>query len=147
MNKALLMKVAWDVFINPSKLCSQVLISKYVVPSDMPITDVPTKNGSCLWRSIGKIWKDFQKGLHWSIGNGQRVKFWDDIWVTNGDPLINYMVVSIPDSMRNMSVAECVDQNGNWLWNKFSSLLNNHVVLRIASMVPPSATRSDDRVY
>ena len=147
MNKALLMKVAWDVFINPSKLCSQVLISKYVVPSDMPITNVPTKNGSYLWRSIGKIWKDFQKGLHWSIGNGQRVKFWDDIWVINGDPLINYTVASISDSMRNMLVAECVDQNGNWLWNIFSSLLNNRVVLRIASMAPPSTTRSDDRMY
>ena len=56
-------------------------------------------------------------------------------------------VASIPDSMRNMTVAECVDQNGNWLWNRFSSLLNNHAVLRIASMAPPSAARGDDRVY
>ncbi|KAH9661422.1 reverse transcriptase domain-containing protein [Citrus sinensis] len=99
MNKAPLMKVAWDLFINPSKLCSQVLISKYVAPCDMPITDVPSKNGSYLWRSIGKIWKDFQRGLRWSIGNGQRVKFWDDIWATNGDPLTNYTVTSIPNSM------------------------------------------------
>ena len=53
MNKALLMKVAWDLFINPSRLCSQVLISKYVAPCDMPITDVPSKNGSYLWRSVG----------------------------------------------------------------------------------------------
>ncbi|XP_024042019.1 uncharacterized protein LOC112099143 [Citrus clementina] len=116
MNKALLMKVAWDLFINPSKLCSQ-------------------------------IWKDFQRGLQWSIGNGQRVKFWDDIWATNGDPLTNYTVTSIPNSMRNMLVADCVDQNGNWLWNKFSFCLNNHVVLRIASMAPPSAMQGDDRVY
>ena len=75
------------------------------------------------------------------------MEFWDDIWVTNGDTLINYTVASISDSMRNMSVAECVDQNGKWLWNKFISLLNNHVVLRIAAMAPPSATRGDDRVY
>ncbi|KAH9661420.1 putative ribonuclease H protein [Citrus sinensis] len=46
-----------------------------------------------------------------------------------------------------MLVADCVDQNGNWLWNKFSFCLNNHVVLRIASMAPPSAIRGDDRVY
>ena len=57
MNKALLMKAAWDLFINPSKLCSQVLISKYVAPSDMPIIDVPPKNGSYLWRSMGKFGK------------------------------------------------------------------------------------------
>ncbi|KAK9220713.1 hypothetical protein WN944_009136 [Citrus x changshan-huyou] len=56
-------------------------------------------------------------------------------------------VASIPDSMRNMTAAECVDQNGNWLWNRFSSLLNNHAVLRIAYMAPPSAARGDDRVY
>ncbi|KAH9706363.1 hypothetical protein KPL70_012184 [Citrus sinensis] len=116
MNKALLMKVAWDLFINPSRLCSQ-------------------------------IWKDFQRGLQWSIGNGQRVKFWDDIWATNGDPLTNYTVTSIPNSMRNMLVANCVDQNRNWLWNKFSFCLNNHAVLKIASMAPPSAMRGDDRVY
>ncbi|KAH9734293.1 putative ribonuclease H protein [Citrus sinensis] len=143
MNKALLMKVAWDLFINPSKLCSQVLISKYAAPCDMLITDVPSKNGSYLWRSMGKIWKDFQRGLRWSIGNGQRVKFWDDIWATNGDPLTNYTVTSIPNSMRNMLVADCVDQNGNWLWNKFSFCLNNHAVLRIASMAPPSALHLD----
>ena len=33
------------------------------------------------------------------------------------------------------------------MWNRFSSLLNNHVVLRIASMAPPSAARGGDRVY
>ena len=33
------------------------------------------------------------------------MKFWDDIWATNGDPLINYTVASIPDSMRNMLMA------------------------------------------
>ncbi|KAH9666870.1 reverse transcriptase domain-containing protein [Citrus sinensis] len=146
MNKALLMKVAWDLFINPSKLCSQVLISNYVAPCDMITTDASFKNGSYLWRSMGKIWKDFQKGLRWSIGNGQRVKFWDDIWATNGDPLINYTVASIPDSMRNMLVADCVDQNGNWLWNIFNSFLNNHAVLRIASMAPPSSMRGEDRM-
>ena len=141
------MKVAWDLFINPSKLCSQVLISKYAAPCYMITTDVSFKNGSYLWRSMGRIWKDFQKGLRWSIGNGQRVKFWDDIWATNGDPLINYTVASIPVSMRNMLVADCVDQNGNWLWNRFNSFLNNHAVLRIASMAPPSSMRGEDRMY
>ncbi|KAH9770764.1 putative ribonuclease H protein [Citrus sinensis] len=126
---------------------SGVLISKYAAPCDMTITDASSKNVSYLWRSMRKIWKDFQKGLRWSIGNGQRVKFWDDIWATNGDPLINYTMASIPDSMRNMLVADCVDQNGNWLWNRFNSYLNNHVVLKIASMAPPSSMRGDDRVY
>ena len=33
------------------------------------------------------------------------------------------------------------------MWNIFSSLLNNHAILRIASMAPPLAMRGDDRVY
>ena len=34
----------------------------------------------CLWKFIRSGWLNFSKFLRYDVGDGTRVKFWDDVW-------------------------------------------------------------------
>ncbi|KAL4639460.1 hypothetical protein ACB092_03G220100 [Castanea dentata] len=36
--------------------------------------------GICMWKSIRSGWLNFSKFLQYEVGDGTRVKFWDDVW-------------------------------------------------------------------
>ncbi|KAK9209183.1 hypothetical protein WN944_001547 [Citrus x changshan-huyou] len=84
-------------------------------------------------------------GILWNIGNGRKVRFWWDGWVTKTQPLIFYAVASVPNNIINKIAAEFVDGNGNWQWGSFDSLPPNNILLRIASFQPPMFERDEDQ--
>ncbi|KAH9722962.1 reverse transcriptase domain-containing protein [Citrus sinensis] len=55
MNKALLMKAGWNLISSPSSLWTRVLLTKYGLNKENLPSVLPTKNGSYLWKSIGKV--------------------------------------------------------------------------------------------
>lgn len=120
-----------------------VLLTKYGLDNTKLPPDLPSRYGSCLWKSMGKVWNDTRMGIRWNIGDGNKVRFWWDCWVTKSQPLY----ISIPDDIINKTVADFVDDNGNWNWLSLSHFLPYHVLLRIASIHPPVAVRGEDQVY
>ena len=36
--------------------------------------------GVCLWKFIRSVWRNFSKFIRYEVGDGTRVKFWDDVW-------------------------------------------------------------------
>ena len=36
--------------------------------------------GVCLWKFIWSGWWNFSKFIRYEVGDGTRVKFWDDVW-------------------------------------------------------------------
>ncbi|KAH9751354.1 putative ribonuclease H protein [Citrus sinensis] len=147
MNKALMMKLAWGLVSEPTSLWCRVLYTKYgIADSDFPL-GLPTRSGSHLWKSIGKVWSDTLKGLWWNIRNGRRVHFWLDCWVTNHKPLSSYALAPIPvESLMNL-VVDFIDTNGNWCWASFEHLLPNCIILRIAAVQPPMEGKGDDKFF
>lgn len=147
MNKAILMKVGWNLVTSPSSLWSQVLLSTYKLDLNNLPPALPTKNGSYLWKFIGRVWQDMRKGIQWTIEDGQKVRFWWDCWVTKTQPLFCYALTTIPNEIINNTVADFVDQNGNWNWISFRHLLPNNIILRISSIFPPRQERGEDQLY
>lgn len=147
MNVALLMKVGWNLVTLLTGLRSQVMLIKYGLDhANLPHV-LPTRYSSHLWKSIGKVCNDSMMGILWYIGNGRKVRFWWDGWVTKTQPLIFYAVASVPNNIINKIAAEFVDGNGNWQWGSFDSLPPNNILLRIASFQPPMFERDEDQVY
>ncbi|KAH9772084.1 putative ribonuclease H protein [Citrus sinensis] len=147
MNGALLLKVAWNLITEPGKLCAQVLATKYRVSlSDIP-QSLPTRHGSHLWKSVGRVWDHAKRGLRWNVGNGLRVQFWWDCWATTSSPLAAFTLKPIPPELCDLYVADFVTADGNWNWPKFSYLLSHNAVMRIASVHPPSAWNGPDKAY
>lgn len=68
---------------------------------------------------VGEVCNDTMMGILWNIGNGRKVRFWWDCWVTKTQPLIFYAGASVPNNIINKIAAAFVDGNGNWQWGKF----------------------------
>jgi hypothetical protein len=65
---------------NPSFLCSRVLSACYLKGGDVLTTSAP-KSGSFTWKSILHGRDLLKEGLVWRIGNGQKIKVWEDNWI------------------------------------------------------------------
>ena len=62
----------------------------------LPHTSIPTSNFSPIWKQIWATMNDrsFYNGFKFLLGNGDRIKLWDDIWIIE-EPLRlspNYLV-------------------------------------------------------
>ena len=144
---ALLMKVGWGLVNSPNTFWVRVLTSKYKVNTMCLPGSLQTRNGSYLWRAVGKVWDHVLKGIRWALGDGKRVKFWWDLWLSEAENLQSYAQNPIPDQLINLCVADFSDNNGNWNWHLFAHLLPNHIILKIASVKAPCDYSGQDQCY
>ena len=84
-NYALLVKWRWRFMSQDKGKWKEVLESKYGVELECP--HLPVKYQSWWWRDLIKVCKEgsgegwFQKEVHWKIGRGDKVRFWEDVWI------------------------------------------------------------------
>lgn len=67
--------------------------------------------------------------------------------MAKNQPLINYIIATVPDHLINKKAVDFVDNAGNWLWESFSFLLPYHILLKIASYKPPSVDDGANQVF
>jgi len=84
-NFSLLAKWRWRSIAKDKGKWKEVLQSKYGVDLDCP--HIPVKHQSWWWRDIVKVCKEgggegwFQNELRWKLGRGDKIRFWEDVWV------------------------------------------------------------------
>jgi len=84
-NYALLAKWRWRVISQDEGKWREVLESKYGVELECP--QLPVKYQSWWWRDLVKVCREgggegwFQKEVHWKLGRGDKVRFWEDVWI------------------------------------------------------------------
>ena len=79
-NLALLAKQGWRLFQNLGSLTHRILKARYFPDSNFMEAQLGLKP-SYTWRSLLAGRKVLDKGLRWSIGNGQSVRIWADRWL------------------------------------------------------------------
>jgi hypothetical protein len=79
-NQALLAKQAWRILTNPTSLCSRVLAARYFKKKGILTAECP-KSASFTFRSILHGRDLLKEGTIWRIGNGSKVKVWEDNWI------------------------------------------------------------------
>lgn len=79
-NTALLVKLCWRIASSPGMPWAQMLTCKYLTPHRL--------RGNSRNQVASRIWKAFKvggvifnKGLRWSIANGESVSAWADFWL------------------------------------------------------------------
>ncbi|KAF7814835.1 ribonuclease H [Senna tora] len=100
---------------------AQVLRHKYGCGNDILPWVCLGSNPSRLWRGIAKRWHHVISGVRWQIGDGERIKFWSDGWISNCDKLYNLAYGPISDSDLNASVSSFVSPSGN-VWSSIWKL-------------------------
>ena len=118
-NIALLGKWLWRFGIEEDALWRQVIELKYgCLWGGWCTRFVNGPYGVGLWKSISQGWPSFSRHILYDIGDGSKVKFWQDCWCGE-TPL----VVSYPDLFRfcrnkEASVAELMKSpNGVLFWD------------------------------
>jgi hypothetical protein len=118
-NKALLAKQFWRLWKTPNSLVAQLMRAKY--HPDCSILKAPlSKKPSFAWRSIQSASGLIRDGLIWRIGNGEKVRIWQDKWIPRPS---TFKIQSPPVILNSMAtVGELIDKESKE-WNK--SLLEN----------------------
>ncbi|CAN1784070.1 Putative ribonuclease H protein At1g65750 [Linum perenne] len=136
LNRAFLMKIAWGLISRPEELWSKVLMTKYLDPT-RPGFVLRSKGGySAVWRGILSVWNDMLNGTHWSIRDGKKTRFWTDIWLDSGVPLIDH-ALNIQGVNPSASVSDFCSSDGIWDRRQLENNLPLEMVLQVQGMTPP----------
>ena len=86
-NAALLGKWLWRFGVERDAVWKRVIMEKYGSMEGGWMSKVPTgPYGVGLWKHIWHGWSSFARFLSFEVGDGSRIRFWDDVWC-GGDPL------------------------------------------------------------
>jgi len=86
-NIALLPKWKWRLIGEEKGRWKEMVVSKYGSGSEVP--QIPVRLQSWWWRDLSKACGEggdegwFQKEVWWKVGCGDKVRFWEDVWIGN----------------------------------------------------------------
>lgn len=84
-NDALLAKIGWRLIKEPTSLLAQVLLGKYARDSSF-LECTLSSSPSHGWRSIIEGRDLIRKGVGWVVGNGEKIRIWQDPWLSYVTP-------------------------------------------------------------
>ena len=123
-NLALLGKWKWNLFQHQGQLWARVLESKYGGWRSLDTTSRVT-NESIWWRDFKMVFlhtqqgRALQNGTMWKVGCGDRIKFWEDRWVSGKETLsAKYPRLYLISCQQNQIIRKMGDQKDiGWEWD------------------------------
>ena len=80
-NCALLGKWLWRYPRESTTLWHQVILSIYGTHSNgWDANTLVRWSHRCPWKAIAQVFQDFSKYTWLVVGNGERIRFWEDLW-------------------------------------------------------------------
>jgi ribonuclease HI len=141
MNRACLMKLAWNLCYGKDSLWTRVIKSKYKKRGEWCLSQ---KNSSPLWKGIAAVWELTSANSRWLIGDGKTAKFWEDKWLSNLPELRSLAIKDLPSKMLNQSVSQYVTNSGEWKWENIQDYVTNNTLLTLAGFKAPAEEGIDD---
>ncbi|KAF7822513.1 putative non-LTR retroelement reverse transcriptase [Senna tora] len=75
---------------------------------------MPSKStDSRLWKENSNIWPEFYQHVHWTIGKGHIINFWEDQWIKNC-PSISAAPGSEVQVPQRQKLIDFIDSSGHW---------------------------------
>lgn len=153
-NEALMAKWLWQFPLEPRSLWNNITKSKYGTSSNGWDAKSGTIGSSCNpWKDISYGYQTFHECCSLVVGNGKRVRFWEDSWVNEGVLKNLFPRLFAVSTKQLLSISHFVDNNSvpvNWDFG-FRRNLNDRELdeaislLGILGHVRLSRARSDGR--
>ena len=123
-NTALLGKWEWNLMHHKGELWAKVLESKYGGWRGLAEAG-RVGHQSIWWRDLQKVLFNsnsgqlIQKGIKWKVGSGNHIKFWEDRWIGEEDPLaVKYpRLYSISMQQHQLIRSMGIFRDREWEWN------------------------------
>ncbi|KAK9003996.1 hypothetical protein V6N11_001814 [Hibiscus sabdariffa] len=150
VNKAFMQKLGYLLITHIAALWVILLRKKYMVIATCP-ESIARANCTPLWHAISNGWSEFLTNIAWSIGNGNSINLFNDIWV-----LFNDIWVPSLGSLRDhtsdptllscgLSLKDFVVEDGVWDHNALLDLFPTLVIDHILSIKCPEQCDVDDK--
>lgn len=144
-NKALLAKQAWRIITHSSSFLSRVYKAKYFQKTTS-FEASSYQSSSYAWRSIIQTLPLIKKGVKWVVGNGEKIRAWQDKWLFGEDDQLSPTGPGA-ESFPFLLVKDLfVSGTKTWDIPKISSLFRQEDVNKILK-IRPSYTGNQDILY
>jgi hypothetical protein len=140
-NKALLAKQIWRMWQTANRLVTRIMKAKY--HPDCSILEVAQgRNPSFACRSTQCSGDLIREGLLWRVGNGEKIRIWQDKWLSLPS---TYMVYSPPVLLHSTAmVNELIDMDTKWCHKDLIENLFSVEEARVIQSLPISRTNQAD---
>ena len=102
-NKCLLSKWLFKL-LTEEGVWQELLTNKYLGDKNLSQVQM-TPNDSPFWKGLMRVKDDFLKFGSFDIGNGQQIRFWEDVWMGNTTLASEYPSLYAIASDRHLTVA------------------------------------------
>uniref|UniRef100_A0A0V0IIW1 Putative ovule protein n=1 Tax=Solanum chacoense TaxID=4108 RepID=A0A0V0IIW1_SOLCH len=129
-NNCLLQKWLWRFCTEDGALWRRFIAGKYGLFSQWTTEEVMGSFGCCVWKTIRRLWPQFNNNIYISVGNGLKTDFWNEIW--KGDDSLRNLFPNLYtlSLQRSATVAQVWSQQG---WNLvFRRALNDWEIENVA---------------
>lgn len=135
--------MGWNLCMNRDKLWVKVIQAKYKCGVDILPTIEDRRPRTNLWCGIVKNWENLMPNLIRRVGNGNKIRFWEDIWVHRCDKLNQYWN-NQTNSWENIPICFFVNAACAWDVGRLSEILCANFVHKIKVLKPPCSSNADD---
>ncbi|RVW78875.1 LINE-1 retrotransposable element ORF2 protein [Vitis vinifera] len=105
-NSALLGKWLWTFPRERSGLWHKVIASIYGThPNGWDANMVVRWSHRCPWKAIAQVFQEFSPFVRLVVGNGERIRFWEDLWWGNQTLCAQFAELYRVSSVRNLTVS------------------------------------------
>lgn len=147
-NNCLLQKWLWRFCTEDGALWRRFIAGKYGLFSQWTTEEVMGSFGCCVWKTIRRLWPQFNDNIYISVGNGLKTDFWNEIW--KGDDSLRNLFPNLYtlSLQRSATVAQVWSQQG---WNLvFRRALNDWEIEDVARLLevlntPPAISQRKDK--
>ncbi|KAJ9685133.1 hypothetical protein PVL29_017245 [Vitis rotundifolia] len=117
-NSALLGKWLWRYPREGSALWHQVILSIYGSHSNgWDANTVVRWSHRCPWKAIAQVYQDFFKFTRFMVGNGERIRFWEDLWWGNQPLGVRYPRLLRVVTDKNIPISSILGSTRPFSWN------------------------------
>lgn len=123
-NDALLAKLAWRIYDQPTSLLAQIFLGKYCVNSNILECSAPTSS-SHGWKGILAGRKLMLEGLGWIVGDGSKISVWSSPWLSISTPQAPIGPPNHEDL--NLKISDLINHESNsWDSEKIRQVLSQY---------------------
>ncbi|RVW83303.1 Transposon TX1 uncharacterized 149 kDa protein [Vitis vinifera] len=117
-NSALLGKWLWRFPRERSGLWHKVIASIYGThPNGWDANMVVRWSHRCPWKAIAQVFQEFSPFVRLVVGNGERIRFWEDLWWGNQTLCAQFTELYRVISVRNLTVSNVLGNSFSLSWN------------------------------
>ncbi|GLU17744.1 hypothetical protein SLE2022_341000 [Rubroshorea leprosula] len=142
-NQAFIAKLGWRILKGDNALWCRVMQAKYLRGRNF-MEAGSMVGASFIWRGIVKCRSVLQQGVHWRIGSGEKICFWQDAWVGDA-PLISSS--NEPPALPSLLVLETINSDRDWNLELLHELVPAKIVEKIRAIPLSRNSQLEDGVF